>query len=163
MVAIPEKGTMASTKEVGLCVSLWIEFHEIKSVVCAIRCKRYIMIFCHGMLKGNHMFLVDNFTRRLMLVICVFGFQWWKGNSTEETIAGPVECRIFPHIGQIYKGDFKTFAERLVLTICSPDSNSGIETCKAQAKGLRSEISGNPRRVSHLDIVLSLTHSFSAS
>ena len=82
VVAIPEKGTMASTKEVGLCVSLWIEFHEIKSVVCAIRCKRYIMIFCHGMLKGNHMFLVDNFTRRLMLVICVFGFQWWKGNST---------------------------------------------------------------------------------
>ena len=86
-----------------------------------------------------------------------------EGNSTAGTIAGPVECRIFPHIGQIYKGDFKTFAERLVLTICSPDSNSGIETCKAQAKGLRSEISGNPRRVSHLDIVLSLTHSFSAS
>ncbi len=46
---------------------------------------------------------------------------------------------------------------------CSPESSSGRETPKAEASGSSRETSGRPRPVSHLEIVLSLTESLSAS
>lgn len=55
---------------------------------------------------------------------------------------------MLPQIGHTDKFDFNKLAERLLFIICSPESNSGIDTFNVLARGSMSEMSGRPFPVS---------------
>lgn len=80
-IAIPIQYAVSSDKESGLCVPLWVEFHDFKSPVRAISHKRNIVFFRHRMRQRNTILVLQPLALHEMAVVFRFYFQGRQPDS----------------------------------------------------------------------------------
>ena len=82
MIAIPKQHPVSPAEKAHLCASFGIELYILETLSSAISNKRNIMSFCHRVLEGYEMLMLNDFAVHLMFVINRFRLQRWERNPT---------------------------------------------------------------------------------